>query len=160
MGVEPCLQVYVVESVMMLTRCLLRLKKRECRDEMQKRGAKWQVRRERFSMGSGLGAFNPGSSPVGIYGSINVKIVLQHYAGARSLYIQEGRQDKGRKTAPRAGTRGLSHVRTPPPVHHVRTPPPVRHVRTPPPVRHLRTPIILTLANFRSLTQAVVYGYE
>jgi len=30
---------------------------------------------------------------------------LQHYAGARSLYIQEGRQDKGRKTAPRAGAR-------------------------------------------------------
>ena len=28
MGVEPCLQVYVVESVMMLTRCLLRLKKK------------------------------------------------------------------------------------------------------------------------------------
>jgi len=64
-----------------------------------------------------------------------VKIVLQYYAGTRSLYIQEGRQDKGRKTAPRDGARGLSHVRTPPPV---------RHVRTPPPVRHLRTPIILT----------------
>jgi len=29
-----------------------------------------------------------------------VKIVLQYYAGTRSLYIQEGRQDKGRKTAP------------------------------------------------------------
>jgi len=54
MGVEPCLQVYMVESVMMLTRCLLRLKKRECRDEVQKRGGKWQVRRERLSMGSGL----------------------------------------------------------------------------------------------------------
>ena len=55
MGVEPCLQVYVVELVMMLTRCLLRLyKKRECRDEMQKRGSRWQVRRERLSMGSGL----------------------------------------------------------------------------------------------------------
>ena len=27
-------------------------------------------------------------------------IVLQYYAGTRSLYIQEGRQDKGRKTAP------------------------------------------------------------
>jgi len=25
-----------------------------CRDEMQERGAKWQVRRERLSMGSGL----------------------------------------------------------------------------------------------------------
>jgi len=37
---------------------------------------------------------------VGIYGSINVKIVLQYYAGTRSLYIQEGRQDKGRKTVP------------------------------------------------------------
>jgi len=36
----------------------------------------------------------------GIYGWINVKIVLQYYAGTRSLYIQEGRQDKGRKTAP------------------------------------------------------------
>jgi len=34
-----------------------------------------------------------------------VKIVLQHYADARSLYRQEGRQDKGRKTAPRAGAR-------------------------------------------------------
>jgi len=31
---------------------------------------------------------------------INVKIVFQYYAGTRSLYIQEGRQDKGRKTAP------------------------------------------------------------
>jgi len=49
-----------------------------------------------------------------------VKIVYQYYAGTRSLYIQEGRQDKGRKTAPRAGARGLSHVRTPP---HLRTPP-------------------------------------
>jgi len=28
--------------------------KRECRDEMQKRGSRWQVRRERLSMGSGL----------------------------------------------------------------------------------------------------------
>jgi len=73
-----------------------------------------------------------------------VKIVLQHYAGARSLYIKEGRQDKGRKTAPRAGARELSHVRTPPPVCHVRTPPPVCHVRSPPPVRHIWTPIILT----------------
>jgi len=27
-------------------------------------------------------------------------IVLHHYMGARSLYIQEGRRDKGRKTAP------------------------------------------------------------
>jgi len=63
-----------------------------------------------------------------------VKIVLQYYAGTRSLYIQEGRQDKGRKTAPRAGARGLSHVRTPP---HLRPPPLVSHVRTPP---HLRTP--------------------
>jgi len=54
--------------------------------------------------------------------------VLQYYAGTRSLYIKEGRQGKGRKTAPRDGARGLSHV------------------RTPPPVRHLRTPIILTLA--------------
>jgi len=54
MGVEPCLQVYVVESVMMLTRCLLMLKKGDCRDEVQKRGAKWQVPRERLSMGSGL----------------------------------------------------------------------------------------------------------
>jgi len=56
MGVEPCLQVYVVESVMMLTRCLLRLKKkkRERRDEMQERGAKWQVRWARLSMGCGL----------------------------------------------------------------------------------------------------------
>ena len=34
-----------------------------------------------------------------------MKIELQHYAGATSLYIQEGRQDKGRKTAPRAGAR-------------------------------------------------------
>jgi len=50
------------------------------------------------------------SSPlVGICRSI---IVLQHYAGASSLYIQEGRQDKGPKTAPRAVARGLSHVRT------------------------------------------------
>jgi len=71
-----------------------------------------------------------------------VKIVLQYYAGTRSLYIQEGRQDKGRKTAPRDGARGLSHVRTPPPV---------RHVRTPPPVRHLRTPIILTLPLVRKM---------
>jgi len=54
MSVEPCLQVYVVESVMMLTQSLLRLKKRECRDEMQERGVKWQVRWERLSMGSGL----------------------------------------------------------------------------------------------------------
>ena len=61
-----------------------------------------------------------------IYGSINVKIVYQYYAGTRSIYIQEGRQDKGRKTAPRAGARGLSHVRTPP---HLWTPP---HLRTPP----------------------------
>jgi len=41
---------------------------------------------------------------VGIYGSIKGEdcelIVLQHYTGARSLYIQEGRRDKGRKTAP------------------------------------------------------------
>jgi len=41
---------------------------------------------------------------VRIYGSIKGEdcelIVLQHYTGARSLYIQEGRQDKGRKTAP------------------------------------------------------------
>ena len=29
-----------------------------------------------------------------------MKIILQYYAGTRSLYIQEGRQDKGRKTAP------------------------------------------------------------
>jgi len=29
-----------------------------------------------------------------------VKIVLQYYVGTRSLYIQEGRQDKGRKTVP------------------------------------------------------------
>jgi len=29
-----------------------------------------------------------------------VKILLQYYAGTRSPYIQEGRQDKGRKTAP------------------------------------------------------------
>jgi len=29
-----------------------------------------------------------------------VKIVLQYYADTRSLYIQEGRQGKGRKTAP------------------------------------------------------------
>ena len=40
----------------------------------------------------------------GIYGSIKGEdcelIVLQHYTGARSLYIQEGRRDKGRKTAP------------------------------------------------------------
>ena len=71
-----------------------------------------------------------------------VKIILQHYAGARSLYIQEGRQGKGRGTAPRAGARGLSHVPTPPPV---------RHVRTPPPVRHLRTPIILTLPLVRKM---------
>ena len=70
---------------------------------------------------------------VGIYGSINVKIVLQYYAGTRSLYIQEGRQDKGRKTAPRDSARGLSHV------------------RTPPPVRHLRTPIILTLPLVRKM---------
>ena len=49
-----------------------------------------------------------------IYGSINVKIVLQYYTGTRSLYIQAGLPDKGRKTAPhRAGARGLSHVRTP-----------------------------------------------
>jgi len=39
-------------------------------------------------------------SCVGIYGLIKVKIVFQHYAGASSLYIQEGRQDGGRKTAP------------------------------------------------------------
>jgi len=51
-----------------------------------------------------------------------MKIVLHYYAGTRSLYIQEGRQDKGRKTAPRDGARGLSHVRTPPPVRHLRTP--------------------------------------
>jgi len=41
---------------------------------------------------------------VGIYGSIKGEdcelIVLQYYTGARSLYIQEGRRDKGRKTAP------------------------------------------------------------
>jgi len=61
-----------------------------------------------------------------IYGSINVKIVYQYYAGTRSVYIQEGRQDKGRKTAPRAGARGLSHVRTP---AHLWTP---SHFRTPP----------------------------
>jgi len=35
-----------------------------------------------------------GSTSVGIYRSIKVKIVLQHYAGVSSLYIQEGRQDK------------------------------------------------------------------
>ena len=29
-----------------------------------------------------------------------MKIVLQYYVGTRSLYIQEGRQDEGRKTAP------------------------------------------------------------
>ena len=29
-----------------------------------------------------------------------MKIVFPHYTGARSLYIQEGRRDKGRKTAP------------------------------------------------------------
>jgi len=72
-----------------------------------------------------------------MYGSINVKIVLQYYyAGTRSLYIQEGRQNKGRKPAPppRAGARGLCHARTLP---HLRTPPLVSHVRTPP---HLRTP--------------------
>jgi len=91
---------------------------------------------------------------VGIYGSINVKIVLQYYAGTRSLYIQEGRQDKGRKSAPRDGAQGLSYVRTPPPVRHVRMPSPVCHLQTPTLVRHLwtptlvchlRTPIILTL---------------
>ena len=41
---------------------------------------------------------------VEIYGSIKGEdcelIVLQHYTGARSLYIQEGRRDKGRKTTP------------------------------------------------------------
>ena len=41
---------------------------------------------------------------VGIYGSIKGEdcelIVLQHYTGARSLYIQEGHRDKGRKTTP------------------------------------------------------------
>ena len=48
-------------------------------------------------------------------------IVLQCYAGTRSLYIQEGRQDKRTEDCPpRAGARGLSHVRTPP---HLRTPP-------------------------------------
>jgi len=62
-------------------------------------------------------------------------IVLQYYAGTRSLYIQEGRQDKGRKTAPPepvpsdsvmsrrlliSGRLLISHVRTPP---HLRTPP-------------------------------------
>ena len=45
---------------------------------------------------------------VGIYGSIEMKIVLQHCVGANSLDIQKGRQDKGRKTVPRAGARGLS----------------------------------------------------
>ena len=40
------------------------------------------------------------SVSVEIYGSINVKIVLQYYVGTRSLYIQEGCQDKGRKIVP------------------------------------------------------------
>jgi len=51
-----------------------------------------------------------------------------------SIYRRAVRTKDG-KLPPRAGARGLSHVRTPPPVCHV---------RTPPPVRHLRTPIILT----------------
>ena len=50
---------------------------------------------------AGLNFFrDPSLTSVVIYGSINVKIVLQYYAGTRSLYIQEGRQDKGRMTAP------------------------------------------------------------
>ena len=71
---------------------------------------------------------------VGIYGSIKGKIVLQHYAGARSLHIQEGRQDNGRKTAPPSRRSGTQLFRTPP---HLWTPPLVSHVRTP---AHLRTP--------------------
>jgi len=55
--------------------------------------------------------------------------VLQYYVGAISLYIQEGRQDKGWKTAPPSQWSGLSHVQTPP--HH-RTPPLVSHVWMPP----------------------------
>jgi len=61
--------------------------------------------------------------------------VLQYYAVTRSLYIQEGPQDKGRKTARPEPVLGdsvmsgcllisgrllISHVRTPP---HLRTPP-------------------------------------
>ena len=50
---------------------------------------------------AGLNFFrDPSLTSVLIYGLINVKIVLQYYAGTRSLYIQEGRQDKGRKTVP------------------------------------------------------------
>jgi len=55
MGVKLCLQVYMVELVMILAQCLLRLKKkkkRECRDEMQEQGAKWQVQWDQLSMGS------------------------------------------------------------------------------------------------------------
>ena len=55
-----------------------------------------------------------------------MKIVYQYYVGTRSLYIEEGTQDNGRKTALRAGARGISHVRTPP---HLWMPP---HLRTPP----------------------------
>jgi len=81
--------------------------------------------RDKGEVGKGAGVSARRERSVGIYGSIKGEdcelIVLQYYAGTRSLYIQEGRQDKGRKTAPpRAGARGLSHVRTP---LHLRTPP-------------------------------------
>jgi len=72
-----------------------------------------------------------------------MKIVYQYYVGTRSLYIEEGTQDNGRKTALRAGARGISHVRTPPHLWmppHLRTPP---YLWTPPHLwmpPHLRTP--------------------
>jgi len=54
--------------------------------------------------GTSFSAFPFSDSSVGIYGSIKGEdcelIVLQHYTGARSLYIQVGRRDIGRKTAP------------------------------------------------------------
>jgi len=47
-----------------------------------------------------VGAKTVRAMRVGIYGSITVKIVLQHYASASSLYIQEGRQDKWSEDCP------------------------------------------------------------